>query len=270
MARVPLEAMNGQGQSIESTVDKERCLGSALTIGMKIASKFAGRGFGYWHFDANAGCGHNDMVDVPGSPVAFHVCADSHLKGMARRAFFCDLNGAALTELHTRQLRAEWKQSSYLIKGDNEEGLDVFAECVKTSGERVEFAVGSIIVDPNGYWYRNAKGEGPPIKSLMRFTAEFPRIDLILNLNARTYRLQRGQAHDVLAPRDVLASLNKAHWLVRWTHHGANDWLLAVGRNFETGDHRKIGFHKLNSPEGHEVMLKVEGRRQGDFLDRAI
>jgi hypothetical protein len=266
MTRVPFEAMKGQGQSVEATIDKERCLGSALTIGMKIANaKFSGRGFTYWHFDANAGCGHNDIVDVPGSPVAFHAVADACLNGMNRRAFFCDLNRAALSELSSR-LSKSWASKSYLLPGDNEDGLDLFAEYIRQSGERSQYVVGSIIVDPNGYWYRNAKGEGPPIASLIRFAAEFPRIDIILNLNVRTYRLQRSNGHHVAPPRDVLATLGKSNWLVRLTHHGSsNDWLLAVGRNIETGDHRKLGFYKLNSLEGHDVMLTAEGGRQRDL-----
>lgn len=267
MTRVPFEAMKGQGQSIEITIDKERCLGSALTMTMKIANaKFGGQGFPYWHFDANAGCGHNDIVDVPGSPIVFHAAADACLAGMERRAFFCDKNVAALKELDSR-LSQQWKSSSYLLPGDNEEALEVFAENIRQSGDRPHFAIGSVIVDPNGYWYRNkTTGDGPPIASLLRFVAEFPRIDIILNLNARIYRLQRGNGHHVSPPRDVLASLRKSNWLVRYTHHGSsNDWLLAVGRNIVTGDHRKIEFHKLDSDEGHQVMLKVEGGRQSDL-----
>lgn len=269
MARVPFEAMRGQGQSIESTIDKERGLGSALTIGMKIASKFADRDYSYWHFDANAGCGHNDIVNVPGSPVVSHVMADTCLNGMHRQAFFCDLNRDALLELASR-LKPEWRAKSHIIVGDNEDCLDVFAQSIRQSGERPEYAVGSILVDPNGWFYRNAKGEGAPISGLVKFAARHGRIDIILNLNARTYRLQRGHGHNVLGPEDVFANLNKRHWLVRWTHHGANDWLLAVGRNIETGDHRKLGFHKLESDEGRQIILKVEGGRQGDILDDAV
>jgi hypothetical protein len=264
-----MTATGGQGQSFEATIDKERCLGSALTIGMKIASKFSGRGFSYWHFDANAGCGHNRTCDVPGSPVVFHVAADACLNGMQRRAFFSDCDQRQLDELAIR-LTPAWKSSSYLLPRDNEEGLEVFAECIRSSGERPQYAIGSVIVDPNGYWYRNGNGMGPPISGLLRFAAAFPRIDIVLNLNTRTYRLQRSRGHEVLPPTEVLASLNKTNWLVRQTQHGGDSWLLAVGRNMATGDHRKLGFHKLDSVEGHAVMLKAEGGQQGDFLDRAV
>jgi len=263
--RVPIEAVNGHGQSIEATIDKERCLGAALTIGMKIANaRFSGRGFPYWHLDANAGSGHNDLVDVPGSPIVFHVAADACLTGMQRHAFFCDINRSALEHLHSRL--KHWRPMSYLLPGDNEEALKVFAETIRQSGDSPQYAIGSIIVDPNGYWYRNKKGEGVPSVGLPLFAAEFPRIDIVLNLNAREYRLQRGARQIVMPPRDVLASLHKRHWLVRRTRFGSgNDWLLAIGRNVETGDHRAMGFHKLDSDLGHDVMTRVEGQRQGDL-----
>lgn len=269
MSQVPFDTSRGQGQSFEATIDKERCLGSALTIGTKIASKFNNSGFNYWHFDANAGCGHNRTCDVPGSPIVFHVTADACLNGMPRRAFFCDCDQVQLEEL-SRRLTPTWKSSSYLLPGDNEESLEVFAECILTSGERPQYAIGSVIVDPNGYWYRNGSGKGPPISALLRFAAKFPRIDIILNLNTRTYRLQRSQGHLVLPPREVLTLLQKTNWLVRRTHRGGNEWLLAVGRNVVTGDHRGLGFHKLESDAGRNIMTVIEGGRQGDFLDPAV
>ena len=228
-----MTATGGQGQSFEATIDKERCLGSALTIGMKIASKFSGSGFSYWHFDANAGCGHNRSCDVPGSPVVFHIAADACLNGMQRRAFFSDCDQRQLDELAIR-LTPAWKASSYLLPRDNEESLEVFAECIRSSGERPQYAIGSVIVDPNGYWYRNGNGMGPPILGLLRFTAAFPRIDIVLNLNVGAYWRQRGAGQCVLPPRDVFASLRKAHWLVRYTSHGQNRW--AAGGRSQRGD----------------------------------
>jgi hypothetical protein len=257
--------MGEQGQSFEATIDKERCLGSALAIGMSIATaKFSGRGFCYWHFDANAGSGWNRQAGVDGSPVVFHRIADAYLTGLKRQAFFCDLNAAALDELSKRLGR--WP--AYLFGGDNEEAIEVFAERIRQA-EKPHFALGSVIVDPNGYWYRNAKGEGAPVKALTRFAAEFPRIDIVLNLNTRSYKLQRAQGHDVKPPIEVLASLHKTHWLVRRTQAGGDQFLLAVGRNVETGDHKRLGFHKLASVEGNHIMAIVEGERQKGLFDAA-
>jgi hypothetical protein len=260
-------------QSI-ATIDKERCLASALSIGAKIASKKFANRFPYWHFDANAGCGWNDVVDVPGSPVVFHQVADLCLGNMRRNAFFCDIDKQAVCALDARLQDGGWASTSYLIPGDNEEALQVFGKCIEQSGEDPQKAVGSVIIDPNGYYYRTPEGVGAPINSIVEFSTKFLRIDIILNLNARTYRMglaqsKRGQNHHVMPPEDVLASLNKQHWLVRWTHRGGNDWLLAVGRNFETGDHKAIGFYRLESAEGREIIERVKGGRQGNLFDAA-
>jgi hypothetical protein len=252
-----------QGQSA-ATLDKERCLGSALTIGMNVGDrpKFSGRGFSYWHFDANAGSGWNDLAGVDGSPVVFHRVPDQHLRILKREAFFCDINVAALRELSGRL--GDWP--GYLFPDDNEDALTVFAERIRQV-ERPEFAVGSIIVDPNGYWFRNAKGEGAPVKSLTRFAAVFPCIDIVLNLNVRTYKLQRAQGQDVRSPIEVLESLRKKYWLVRRTQAGGDQFLLAVGRNIPTGDHKRLGFHKLDSDEGRHIMTIAHGKRQGGLFD---
>lgn len=249
---------NTQGQST-ATADKERCIGSAITIGMTIANKaFGGKGFRYWHLDANAGSGWNDDVDVPGSPLVFQYARAERLTDMQVEAFFCDMNVDRLKQL---EARLHQYPNCYCLPGDNEEAIDVFAQAIR-SRENAQFAVGSVVVDPNGYWFRNQKGEGAPVRALTEFSKEFPRIDIILNLNATAYKRQDGAGHEVMPPRAVLESLNKSCWLVRRTVCRGADFLLAVGRNMKTGDHTSLGFHHLHSDAGMEVMLRVEGKRQ--------
>ena len=50
---------------------------------------------------------------------------------MARAAFFCDINKNALIELRTRLTNPSWQWSSYLMPGDNEEAIEVFAETIR-------------------------------------------------------------------------------------------------------------------------------------------
>ena len=246
---------SSQGQSISATVDKERCLGAALAVGTKIMNgKFNGKGFAYWHFDANAGCGWNEDAGVEGSPVIFHRIADRYLTGVERRAFFCDINEKVIIQLSRRFEGTPWARCSHILHGDNEEGLEVFAECIRQSRERSEMACGSVLVDPNGYFYKSAKGIGAPTRGLVEFAAEFPRIDLILNLNVRTFWLQHGAGHAVIPPTEVLDSLNKKCWLVRFTNYSGHKFLLAVGRNVKTSPHAAIGFFTLESEGGKEVM----------------
>lgn len=249
-----------QGQS-PATIDKERRIASALSIGMRIANaRFGGKGFRYWHFDANAGSGWNGDFDVPGSPLVFHAMADQHLGGMRREAFFCELNGETLGQLAARLGR--YAGQSTLLPGDNDIALDAFAERIRQA-EKPSYAVGSVIVDPNGYWYRNAENKGAsPVKAMLRFVAEFPRIDVVLNLNMRIYRLQKSRNHSVLPPRAVLGSLNKKHWLVSEANRGGRSFLLAVGRNTPTGDHRQLQLYRLGTPDADHILSRVVGGRQ--------
>jgi hypothetical protein len=255
-------AMDEAGQSL-ATIDKQRCLASALAISMRVAnSKF--KGFTYFHCDANAGSGWNEQVSVDGSPIVFHKLADQYLPDMRRQAFFCDINEDYIKRLNRRLTENRWCDHSHLFAQDNEEVLPVFAQCIRNSGEKPHYAVGSIIVDPNGYFYRNQKGLGAPVASLQEFTSVFKRIDLVLNLNISSYWRMQGQAwpKPLMAPSEVLRSLNKQYWLVRRTNYGGWEWMLAVGRNVETGAHTRLGFHDIRSDEGRELMARFDGQRQ--------
>jgi hypothetical protein len=263
-AKVPKTNRPQQGQS-DATFDKERRIASALAIGMKIVNATAkriGRNFKFWHFDANSGSGWNKEVDVAGSPVVFHKMADLHLTNIERKAFFCDIDEASLKKLKTIIDRDEqYAKTSFLIPGDNEEVLQVFARMVRRA-ENPQYALGCVLVDPNGYWYRNAKGIGAPVSSLLEFSQEFPRIDIVLNLNTRTYKLQKSQGHNVLPPQDVFSSLRKSCWLVGRTQYSGSEFILAVGRNTSTGSHAAIGMYKLESEEGRFILQMAEGHRQ--------
>lgn len=260
--------MSVQGQS-RATTDKQRCIGSALSIGIKIASAGARKRswsrFNFWHFDANAGSGWNDTVNVPGSPLVFHAMADEHLSHLTRAAFFCDKNETALERLQSRlAANRSHLESSFLIPGDNEEALEVFGDRI-ANVESPQHAIGCVIIDPNGYWYRDKSGIGAPTRITRLFAQAFPKIDLVLNLNTRFYKMARSHAwgSDIPSPREVLASLHKQHWLVRRTQVGGDEFMLAVGRNTPTGDHRAIGMHRLESAEGQHILAMVEGGRQG-------
>jgi len=252
-----------QGQSL-ATIDKERRIGAALSVSMRIASRaLGGKGYTFWHFDANAGSGWNEKINTPGSPLVFWQVADVCLSGFKPAAFFCDLDVDAMRRLQSRLRSIPGSASaSYLLPGDNQEGLEVFAECIRRS-EKTKYAMGSVVIDPNGYYYRNPKGIGAPIYALQWFCREFPRIDIVLNLNIRTYQLQASQGHNVLPPREVLYGLNRKHWLVAQAHVSTGRFLLAVGRNFETGDHKNLQLYRHDSAEGEYILNMADGKRQG-------
>jgi hypothetical protein len=241
-----------QGQSI-ATVDKERRIAAAMSVSMRIANKAFGRkGYRYWHFDANAGNGWNHEVGVPGSPMVFWHVASTCLPHMEPAPFFCDRDAMAIEQLRARLGHLPAAAGSFLLPYDNEAGLTQFAATIRIS-EKPHYAVGSLIIDPNGYYYRNAKGIGAPIAGLQWFVREFPRIDIILNLNMRTFHLQRGSGHAVATPASVLASLNRKHWLVSRAG-GQSRHLLAVGRNMATGDHKALGLYDIDSDVGRKIL----------------
>jgi len=257
-----------QGQSI-STIDKERRIAAALTVSMKIANaKFGGKGYRFWYFDANCGSGYNHQVNVPGSPVVFWDVKQHCLTAMDPVAHFCDRDPVAMQQLRNRLAQHSETAGSVLFNCDNEDAIKAFAENINRSENR-KYAVGAALFDPNGYYYRSAGGIGVPVQALQWFPVAFPRIDLILNLNMRTFRLQRGAGHAVRPPTEVLRSLNRTHWLVARAG-GQSRHLLAVGRNMAVRDHKALGFYDWESPEGQCILDVDEWKEPATDLFGAV
>lgn len=240
---------NGHGQSL-TTAEKERRIGSGLSIGMKIANaKF--KGYSFWHLDANAGSGHNDEFDVPGSPLVAWDAARQYLNDMRFKAFFCDNNPISMETLKAT-LKPEDLIRSTMLCMDNDQAVKAFSEAI-CNAEKPNYAVGSILIDPNGYWYKNQKLVGAPVESMKWFCKKHDRIDVILNINTRSYNLQVSQNHDVMPPRDVLASFDKKYWLVSLTG-GKSRFLLAIGRNVKTNAHPGLDLFDSESPQGKAIL----------------
>lgn len=255
-----------QGQSL-LTLDKIRGIGSALAIGMKtVARKFGWAP--YHHADTNAGSGMNEQVSeivgypVPGSPlVAVHAADASGLKKF--RAMFCEMDPARAKTLANVHLAG--RANCHVHCGDNAEFVEVFAESIRQSGDKPQYALGSIIVDPNGWFTRNRNKSGVPVRQLLAFTAEFPRVDVVMNLNVRTYQMMRGQS-SVMTPQEIMAALRKDHWLVSAPRSvGGDKFMLMIGRNMATGDHKRLGLFRAETEDGRAALLKAEPGRQGNF-----
>ena len=257
-----------QGQS-RATIDKERRIGSTLSICMRIAAaRFGGKGYNYWHADLNAGSGVNELIGVPGSPLVFFALAEQFLSEIPPLAFFAERDRSKASQLLRHLNTSYFKNTSYLFPYDNEEVLQVFAECIRSSPERNDYVVGTILVDPNGWFYRNKEHEGPPLAGLEEFVNEFPKIDLVLNLNVRTYQMMKGHHWGQQIPdlKAIMRFLKKQHWLLGRVQYGGDRFVLAVGRNISTGPHTKLGMHLAESPEGQEIIEWSEDRRQGRLL----
>jgi len=260
------KAIPSQGQSLV-TIDKIRGIGSALSIGMRTAAaKFPWAP--YHHGDTNAGSGMNEEVSalvgepVPGSPVVAVRTAEAiGLPGF--RGMFCEMDQTRAKTLATKHLAG--RTDCTVFCGDNAEFVDAFAESIRRSGDRPQYAVGSIVVDPNGWFTRNKNNSGVPVQQLLAFGHEFPRVDVVLNLNVRTYQMMRQHPNfQPMSAPEIMAAMGKSHWLLSAPKSvGGDKFIIMIGRNFATGDHRRLGLFRADSEEGRAALQAVEPKRQG-------
>jgi len=263
-----------QGQS-KATVAKERRFASALSLGMAIAAQKCA-GYPYWHADTNAGCGVNREIHdefgqpLKGSPI--HALQIAGNKGVPDlRAHFCDMDRRAISQLVHNVGKDE---RASIFHGDNQEFLRMFAEKIRRSNDNTKYATGSVLVDPNGWFYRNRNGHGAPIDAVMEIAEEFPRIDIVLNLNVRTYQMMRhhqrkGTAsyNDLMTPDDIMRRMKKKHWLVSSIEaRGSDRFAVLIGRNVQTDEHPRLGLFHAKSRDGELCLSEIENSRQGQLV----
>jgi hypothetical protein len=257
-----------QGQS-DNTEYKERGIAASLKVSLDLSS--TNRKYTHWHIDLNAGCGINDLVGCIGSPLAFIQQAE--LTKANYRAFFVDINESAIERLEQGHIANNPR--CYSFHCDNREVLPVIAEMIKSRERNYQYAWGTVIVDPNGYF-----GKELPHEQLIEFAHQFPRMDLIFNLNIRIYQCGKGHI-DRKEPgwinkfwpsiEQFPEVFNRKHWLIRHVIGTKARFALLVGRTKKTGDHRSLKLVQMNSHEGVAVLDQIERRdpnaeKQTDFL----
>lgn len=219
----------------------------------------------YYHVDLNAGGGYNTQlsVPVPGSPLNFLKAAERNQRTNFY-AFFVDHNPACIQQLIARPEIEAAANRVFLHQGDNAEILPIVTEFI-AARERAHYAMGSVLVDPNGYRL------GVPYESLQTFCAVHPRIDLIMNLNIRTFQLERGQIEKglgawgtyTLHPISTFPALfARPNWMITDVCQLNGDrFVQLVGRTMQTAtpDYRSIGFYELASDHGQRILAAIEG-----------
>lgn len=259
------EAVLTQGQG-SSTEFKERGIAAALKVSLSLANKPSYR---YWHCDLNAGSGYNEVAQCIGSPLAFLQSAlDSGRTNF--QAYFCDHDEKRVIEL-TKRIGPD--KRCFCLPWENKEVLPVLAELITKHERNPQYAWGTIIVDPNGYF-----GDGVPHAELIDFARRFPRMDVVLNLNTRTYRLGKALVEKLPAsawgakfwpsPRMFPELFGRKHWLIRNVIQSKGDsFVLMVGRNYRAGDHTALGMYHLGSRVGQEILDAIDGTttRAGDI-----
>jgi three-Cys-motif partner protein len=237
-----------QGQS-RDTEWKLRGIKAALRINLTICAEHQWcRRQPYNHFDLNAGCGWNHDVNPPdgvmGSPLAYWEAAE---ESDHPRAYgdFVELDPDRAAELGERPV-IRGNRRAVVHNCDNAEFCERIPSIIRSRGVTLEFAHGTIIVDPNG-------PTGIPWEPLARVLKQCPRLDVIVNwCGTGAKRLPDGHEAKV-AITDIPYLLGKRHWLVR-RNVGPFQWSLLIGRNFKIRDYPGLGFFHWDSARGQAVV----------------
>lgn len=248
-----MTAKGGQGQSAVATELKQRGLGYAFKVNAtafrSVNARFGNR-YRYFHFDLNAGCGINREARCIGSPLTFVEVM--HAAGVDKyHASFCDIEKDQVQSLLRRP---EMNDMCFVHHGDNRQHVLTIPETIKHYGESLRHAMGSVLCDPNGAQV--------PVEELSWLSAECPRIDVILHWNSTiNKRLRNGIKPEERSLEEVLALMNKAHWLIR-EPTGVHQFTLLIGRNFQSGDYKSMGFYHLESQKGSDVLNRCDLTRK--------
>ncbi len=277
--------MTKQGQGL-ATEDKQRGFQSQIHITAKVMMKPNLRRYPYFHADLNCGKGMNEDVGCIGSPLAFWYAMQAVGK-TDFHAFFCDRNEDNIRDLMACTPIGK-SERCYCFHGNNGGLLPVFGEFIAQPRNGLpsnpKKAMGTVLVDPNG-WF-DFKGRGVdryaevPHEALIDFFKIHRRIDLILNLNVRTYWLGKGNIDQnkkgwngkFWPPVDeILKIFNKDHWLIKYTAPPVGDpFVLLFGRNLRIKEHRNLGLYYADEQEGQAIVDYIEKRIPKEALNKIL
>jgi three-Cys-motif partner protein len=240
-----------QGQG-SNTTRKESAFRGIFAMNLAVQKK---RRHLYYHFDLNAGSGYNELANCDGSPIVFLNTALA--AGVSTyRAHFVDSDDQAVRAL----LERITDERATVHHGDNAEFVRAIPRLIKHYGDDLEYALGSILCDPNG--------TGIPIDELARLSQQCPRLDIILNYGNRGWKRARG-AHiesAQLVLEDLLSKLQKKYWHIQEPPiNDPQEWMILIGRNFLMGDWQKMGIFNLDSPKGKEILRRSLTIRESTY-----
>lgn len=239
-----------QGQG-DWTEHKQRGIGAACAVSLSIfRAKFGASRWRYWHFDLNAGTGHNEQAGCIGSPIAFLRQAASSGVGNFQ-AHFVDIQASSCAQLLARP-ELENEPRAFVHHGDNREFVYAIPEILRRYGENPLHSIGTVLVDPND--------SRVPLNELERLSRLCPKLDLIINWNSTAPKRVNGQfeKNGIGEPVPTLAECieraGKKSWLIREPIGGAHGFTLLIGRNIPVSDHKVMGFHRLESEKGQSIF----------------
>lgn len=260
---MPLD--HGAGHS-EDTAVKQRDFGYVLGTLLKVANAVMQRDYAhkeFLYFDLNAGPGV--VGGVEGSPLIFARMAAT--LGLPFRAFLFeedDENARRLSDA-LRDVCAEHGadvRRLQIIPGDHNKSVPWFIqEHLASLPSRWTYGL--------GYGDGNGKTDAPfgPMAAL---AARFPRVDLLLNVNATIYKRLRGANPSAGFLLDDLSVIKKAQRLIR-EPVGIHQWTMVFQTNWDRPpEFGEIGFRRLDSDEGRRIagtvnFSKPERRGRGQL-----
>lgn len=241
-----MPSRGGQGQSGDATEIKQRGLSLAFRIGLAVVEKMARKisSARYFHFDLHAGGGYNDAAGCIGSPLTF--LKETEVASTERYfAAFCDHDADQVRSLLNRPEVAD-DDRAFVLHGDNSQLLAMVPSIIREFRDRPEWAIGSILSDPNG--------ADVPLDAIIETVNICPRLDIIFHWNSTiTKRLRNGIKPEQVVLRDVIGMVPKRHWLIR-EPAGIHQFTLLIGRNWRFDDSRGMGFYHLDSPRGQTIL----------------
>jgi hypothetical protein len=211
----------------------------------------------------NAGCGMNKEVGCKGSPLVYYDNLDKAPR--YHHAFFVDRDSNCISELAERFRN---RPNAYCFNVDNRELLPIVEEMMMREGDKPQFAFGSLIIDPNGY------DTGWPVDVVQEFARTHPRIDIILNLNMRSFYCQRahvlsgkGRWKDrrMISPSEWPAFLNRPFGVVREVSSGSGSrFILMCLRSIRGGISNAMGMYDIHSQHGRSIFERADKNPEVD------
>jgi hypothetical protein len=265
---------HGEGHD---TITKEEAYLDVMTMILRISTSPLMVKRPFWSIEMNAGCGYNHKSDCPGSPLVLHQAAIA--AGRPVHVFLCEKNPEFVTQLQKRLANVAWPQHSscQIFPGDNARSLPHIANIIRRLDDPAR-AIGTIFVDPNAW------NDGLPLDDLDIFTAEFRRIDVIVNLNIGVWRpalecKRRAQAGDFgpnntfrgflgwPEPEGLIWRFHKPYpggWMVRNPRRvrggngGGHNFLMLVGTGHVARGRRFKSFYPIDSWVGKEILRTLD------------
>jgi len=252
--------MGTQGQS-DHTWFKQYRFSPVLAQSLRISKAQSVANYAFYHIDLNSGGGFNEEVQVEGSPLNFLSAVD-RCQRHNFYVFFVDENPMAIRTLTKRlEHRADISRIN-IFESDNSEILPIVSEFIAARERNPYLSIGSILVDPNGYH------KGVPWSALEVFCRSHPRFDVFLNLNTRTYRLERPHVlqgkgdwakYQYPKPPSLFPKLfHRPNWMI--TEQTGNRWIQCVGRTLTTAQkgYESLGFYDSHSERGRRIIAELD------------